>query len=318
MGLEVMVKLSVSFKSESELGFFAWKTLMRCWQLLGLVALMATVVCPTRADDSSDMREMLFDFFEGLGYLPVIVDRGYQIGDVINIDGVNLYARRERCFDLDKLKVPPKVPSSVPLVVSIESAGLNLGVRLRKILDFIGGADLVRRQEIKFTDVSVASVGLLDLRGALDRKTCPEIAPILDGTLEPLKSDEKTYFVVSEVMYGTTAVRVERASRGNVDVNTQELTRLAGSGDLAIHSTGDGFVTLEKKKVAPIALKPVTVPNVVKLASFEDGIRGAPQYKEKYEPVKCKSAIECRTKFGTFADRVKNVKVELPPFDILE
>lgn len=313
-----MVKLSASVNPEPELDFFAWRYLMRCRQLLGLVILMATVVCPTRADDSSDrMREMLIDFFEGLGYLPIIVDRGYQIGDVINIDGVNLYARGERCFDMGKLKVPPAVPTSVPGVVRSDGAGLNLGFRLQKLFDSIFGVNLVRRQEIKYTAVSVAAVPLVDLKGALEREVCPEIAPIVDGTLEPLKSDEKTYFVVSEVMYGKKAVRMELTSRGNVEVKTQELMRLAGSGDIAIRSAGDGIYILESEKVAPIALKPVTVPNVVKLASF-DNIRGAPEYKEKYEPVKCKSVNECRKNFGAFADRVKNVKVDLPPFDILE
>ena len=43
-------------------------------------------------------RNTLIDYFKGQNYLPVLVNRGYTVGDVINVDGVNFYARALRCF----------------------------------------------------------------------------------------------------------------------------------------------------------------------------------------------------------------------------
>jgi hypothetical protein len=69
--------------------------------------------------------------------------------------------------------------------VNIDTAGMSLSL----IFDSTFAAELARRQ-IRFTDVSITSVGLLDLRGALDRHVCPEIGPLVEGTLGPLKPGE--------------------------------------------------------------------------------------------------------------------------------
>jgi len=86
---------------------------------------------------------------------------------------------------------------------------MSLGLRLRQIFDSSVGTDLARRLQISFTDVSITSVALLDLRDALDRGACPEIAPLVDGTLSALPKGEQPYFVVSEVMSGKRKARLE-------------------------------------------------------------------------------------------------------------
>jgi hypothetical protein len=66
--------------------------------LLGF-SLALSLESPARAEDTFQrFRSVLIDYFGEQGFIPVLVDRGYQIGDVVNIDGINLYgfARRNR------------------------------------------------------------------------------------------------------------------------------------------------------------------------------------------------------------------------------
>lgn len=285
-------------------------------RLLSLALLAAAAVAPARAEDSFQrFRSVLIDYFAEQSYLPVIVDRGYQIGDVVNVDGVNLFARAARCFP--KLKVPAPVQSSLPDVVRIDDAGMSFGLRLRQLFDSSVGADLARRIEIKFTDVTVASVTLLDLRAALDRKACPDIAPLVDGTLAPLQPNQRPFFVVSEVLVGKREARLEFASRADLALKTKELMGQAVVADLAVRATGDGVVTLASKTAAPIALKPVTVPNVVKIASFSDGVRGSETESQlRWQPVECRSADTCWKQVGPFAEQVKAAEISLSPEEL--
>jgi hypothetical protein len=275
-------------------------------RLLGLTLLAAAVSgSPVHAEDSFQrFRGVLIDYFAEQGYLRVIVDRGYRVGDVVNVDGVNLFARAATCFPT--LKPPAPVKATLPDVVRVDDAGMSFGLRLRQMFDSSAGADLARRIEIRFTDVTVASATLVELRAALDRKACPDIAPLVDGTMAPMQKNEHPYFVVSEVLVGQREARLEFARRADLSVKTKELMRVAASADIAVHAAGDGVVSLISKGPAPIALKPVTVPNVVKVASFVGGLRGSETATQmRWQPLECGSADACWKQLGPFADQVK-------------
>jgi hypothetical protein len=145
-------------------------------------------------------RNALVDYFTPLNYVPVLVNRGYTVGDVIEVDGVNFYARTSRCFP--RLKPPEPVQTSLTDVLETNSIGMNFGLRLRQIFDSSAGADLVNRIRIKFSDVTVVSVARLDLKDALDRQACPEITPLVDATITAADLNRKPFFVVSEVLSG--------------------------------------------------------------------------------------------------------------------
>jgi hypothetical protein len=234
---------------------------------------------------------------------------------VVNVDGVNLFARSATCFP--KLKVPPPVKSSLPDVVRTDGAGMSFGLKLRQMFDSSVGGDLARRIEIKFSDVTVASVSLLELRTALDRKACPEIGPLVDGTLAPLQPDQRPYFVVSEVLVGQREAKLEFANRADLSVKTKELARLAGSADLTVRASGDGTVSLASKVAGPIAIKPVTVPNVVRVATFARGSRGSESESQlRWQPVECTSAEACWKQVGPFAEQVKAAPLGLSQQDL--
>jgi hypothetical protein len=72
----------------------------------------------------------------------------------------------------------------------------------------------VRRIQIRFLDVTTVSVALLDLKDALDRQRCPDIAPLIDGTITPVDRSKKPFFVVSEVVYGGLSHRPASLAEG--------------------------------------------------------------------------------------------------------
>ena len=123
----------------------------------------------------------MVDYFTPQNYVPVLVNRGYTVGDVVEVDGVNFYARALRCFP--RLKPPDPVQTALTDVLESSSAGVSFGLRLRQIFDSSAGADLVNRIRITFSDVTVVSVARLDLRDALDRQACPEIAPLVGASV---------------------------------------------------------------------------------------------------------------------------------------
>jgi hypothetical protein len=160
-------------------------------------------------------------------------------------------------------------------------------------------------------------VTLLDLRAALDRKACPDIAPLVDGTLVPLQPKQRPFFVVSEVLVGKREARLEFASRADLALKTKELMSQAAMADLAVRATDAGVVVLASKTAAPIALKPVTVPNVVKIASFSDSVRGSESESQlRWQPVECQSTDTCWEQVGPFVEQVKAAEISLSPQDL--
>lgn len=272
------------------------------WSVLLSTAVIASA--PARGDSSFEsFRRALIDYFEPESYLPVIVDRGYSIGDVVNIDGVNLYARAARCFP--HLQVPDQVKTSLPGTVYAYDIGMSFGLRLRQLFDSQAGADLKRQVEIRFSDVHSVSVALLDLRDALDRAVCPAIVPLIDGTLEALRPGQKSFFIVSELLIGKSEARLQFATNADLELKTKNIVRQIGYADLSVRAANEGGVVLKNEIAAPIAIKPVTVPKVVTLYSF-NGVRGyEEEQKLRWVPVKCEGAETCIRDFNPFFDLVR-------------
>jgi hypothetical protein len=284
--------------------------------IFGLVLLGVAWGAPARAEEPFErFRSLLINYFEAQGFFPVLVDRGYRIGDVVNADGINLYARGTRCFP--HLVVPRPTPTSLADVVSVDTAGMSFSLYLRQIFSSDAGGDLARRIDISFTDVSVRAVTLLDLRDALDRKACPEIAPLIDGTPAPVQPGEQPYFVVSEVLTGKRQAHLEFSAHANLAAKTQKIAQLAASAKLSVQGGTDGTVTLANDTVQPIAIMPVTVPHVVQIDAFRNGVRGgAPVSQVRWQPAACDSPDSCAEKMGILADRMKAAPVTLSVQDL--
>ena len=285
----------------------------------GLFAILAalTIACavPGSAQPSAfdSFRNSLVDYFARLNYVPVLVNRGYTVGDVVEADGVNFYARALRCFP--RLKPPEPVPTSLTDVFESSTAGMNFGLRLRQIFDSSAGADLVSQIRIRFSDVTVVSVARLDLRDALDRQACPEIASLVDATITAVDRNNRPFFVVSEVISGKRQVTLTLADTANLQAKVDRIARQIANAQIKMGVTGEGLITLSSDAVMPIALKPVTVPKVVLIDQFGD-VRGGEQVKLKWDPLDCAMPGACASLFAPFADLVKEMRPELDEDDL--
>jgi hypothetical protein len=257
-------------------------------------------------------RNTLIDYFKRQNYFPVLVNRGYSVGDVVNVDGVNFYARAARCFP--KLKLPDPIPATLTDVVETDAAGMNFGLRLRSLFDSTAGADLVRRIQLSFTDVTTVSVALLDLREALDRRVCAEIAPLVDGTITAVDRNQQPFFVVSDVVYGKREATLQLKAGADLQTKAERLGRQIGDANLKMTASTDGSFTLTSDIAVPIAIRPVTVPKVVLVSTFD--LRGAGSAELKWEPVDCSDGQECAEKFDAFADLVKAFAPKLSAEDL--
>jgi hypothetical protein len=281
-------------------GHIAWMT---AWSYAAIVTL--TICNPFEAlaqqYEFDRFRYALIDYFKGQNYFPVLVNRGYTVGDVINVDGVNFYARALRCFP--KLKLPEPVASTLSDVVETDAAGMNFGLRLRRLFDSNAGSDLVRRIRIKFKDVTTVSTALLDLRDALDRRVCSDIAPLIDGTLIAVDRNRQPFFVVSEVVYGKREAELQLKASADLQAKAKGLASQIGDANLKMSASADGLVTLTSDAVVPIAVRPVTVPKVVMVSSFD--LRGGDGAELKWEPIDCSGGQACSKQFDALADLVK-------------
>jgi hypothetical protein len=260
-------------------------------------------------------RNALVDYFASQNYVPVLVNRGYTVGDVVEVDGVNFYARAVRCFP--RLKLPEPVQTALTDVLESSSVGMSFGLKLRQIFDSSAGADLVNRIRIKFSDVTVVSVARLDLKDALDRQACPEIAPLVDATVTAVDRHRRPFFVVSEVLSGKRQATLTLADKANLQVKAERIAQQVANAQVKIEVAADGLITLKSDVVMPIALRPVTVPKVVLVKQF-GVLRGGEQVELKWDPLECMAREACAPLFDPFADLVKESKPNLGEEDLAQ
>jgi hypothetical protein len=289
--------------------------LLRLFAILAPLVILGAGPGSTQPSALESFRNVLVDYFTPQNYVPVLVNRGYTVGDVVEVDGVNFYARALRCFPL--LKPPEPVQTALTDVLQISSAGISFGLRLRQIFDSSAGADLVNRIHIRFSDVTVVSVARLDLRDALDRQACPEIAPLVDATITAVDRKRRPFFVVSEVLSGRRQATLTLADKANLQVKAERIAQQVANAQVKVEVTAEGLITLKSDVIMPIALKPVTVPKVVLVGQFGD-LRGGEQVKLKWDPLDCATRRACASLFEPFADLLKEATPNLREEDLAQ
>jgi hypothetical protein len=163
----------------------------------------------------------------------------------------------------------------------------------------------------------VVSVARLDLKDALDRQACPEVAPLVDATVTDVDRNKKPFFVVSEVLSGKRQATLTLADRANVQVKAERIAQQVANAQVKVEVAADGLITLKSDVVMPIALKPVTVPKVVLVGQFGD-FRGGERVDLKWDPLDCTARPACASLFEPFADLVKQSSPILGQEDLLQ
>ena len=190
-------------------------------------------------------------------------------------------------------------------------------MRLKQIFDSTAGADLVNQIRIKFSDVTVVSVARLDLKDALDRQACPEVAPLVDATITAVDRSKRPYFVVSEVLSGKRQATLTLADQANLQAKAERITQQVANAQVKVEVAADGHITLKSDVIMPIALKPVTVPKVVLVGQFGN-LRGGEQVELKWDPLECTARPACASLFEPFAELVKESAPTLGEEDLAQ
>jgi len=281
-----------------------------------LIALVTVSAAPGSAQPSAfeSFRNALVDYFARMNYVPVLVNRGYTVGDVVETDGVNFYARALRCFP--RLKPPEPVQTVLTDVFESSKAGLNFGLMLKRIFDSSAGADLVSQIRIRFSDITVVSAALLDLRDALDRQACPAIAPLVDATISAVDRNQKLFFVVSDVLSGKREATLTLVDKANLQAKANRIAQQIADAHVKMEVSAEGVIKSNSDVVMLIALKPVTVPKVVLVEQF-GAVRGDP-IRLKWDPLNCASPRACAPLFDPFADLVKGTEPGLREEDLAQ
>ena len=226
----------------------------------------------TGAQESGEerFRTALVDYFKPFRFFPVLVNVGYGLGDVIDIDGVTLLYRGSSCFP--KLKPATPYPQPLPDFVEVKDIGMSFGLRLRRLFDSGADVGLDRSIRIRFDDATVVVSTLTDLRNTYDHSACPVIAPLLSGTPVPPPPGEHPYFIVGAIMYGKHEAVLRGAGNASVKASAQKITAAIADANLQVSAQIGSSISLSSRVAVPIALRPVTIPGIVKLGDFE--VRG--------------------------------------------
>jgi hypothetical protein len=264
--------------------------------------------CEAQLDPVQRMRNVLIDYFQSQAYIPVIINRGYVVGDVVEMDGVNLHARAARCFP--SLKLPPPVPASLPGFVETDTAGAGFLLGLRRLIEADADADLVKEVQIRYLDVSVVAAATMDFRDALDRTACPELVPLVMGTWSPIVKGQTPYFIVSEVLTGREEITVKVSDSSSASVQAAKIARIFASAKVTARAAAQNEVVLTTKDPIPIAVRPLTIPNVVQASAFNLRGEETPPRVE-WRPVTCTSDETCTKEFLPFAELMKAWKPDL-------
>jgi hypothetical protein len=235
--------------------------------ILSLILLAVVPQAQSQEADEERLRTALIEYFRPYQFFPVLVNYGYTLGDVIDIDGVTLRYRGRDCFP--SLKSPHPGPMSLFDDARINEAGINFGLRLRRLFGAAGDLGIDREIRIHFDDVTVVAATLKDIRSAYNRGACPELEPLLTGSIDTPRNGDHPYFIVSAIMFGKHTAVIRRAGSGRGTIEVQKVASLAGDANLQIQARGADEVSLTSRVAIPIAVKPVTVPKVVRIENFE-------------------------------------------------
>jgi hypothetical protein len=265
-----------------------------------IVAALHPVQAQSQINPVAAFRVSMIDYFENFGLVPVLATRDFAVGDVIEADGINFHGRGSSCFP--SLTVPAPTSQNLPGSLETNAIGVDAGFSLRRVFSADAQANLLHHVDIRFSEVTSSETDLKSLRAALDRKACPEIAPLVDGTPTELKKGEEPFFVVSAVYFGKPQATVEVADKAKLDA---EVTRIGqiGEGRFTAMADSGSTVVLRSDRPMPIALRPVTIPNIIQIKRFT--IRGDESVQLEWKSAACSPGAECKQVFGPFANVIK-------------
>ena len=204
------------------------------------------------------IREYL-EAFKPHGMVAVLDPMGQEPGDVIDRLGEEFVHRRGECFSN---LTAQQSPSSLPNFDLGAAAAVRLGLGLPQVGDAELRAFGDDRVILRFDHVTVRTVSQGELRQAIDRRSCPEVARLIDKDPEALKEGT---FLLGEVFLARRIIRVNRAGGGGGTFSLSGLRALAARLGLRLRADGGGdleaaqTIELSSTEPLPVAFRPAFI-----------------------------------------------------------
>lgn len=217
-----------------------------------------------RRNEFDEYYEKMRQYFAPLHWIPILIPRGEQVGNVYNLENLSFVADRKLCFP--KVSLPQESPSGgLPSLIVENNANASLALGIRYVADAKGNLQNASRIEILFTEVKVSSLPALRLANALDVKKCKFLKAEIDAARNENKSAMGD-IVIGELLIAKKTVRITYNDQAGLSTSVsqlQNLIRIAGLAASAKAERGKtNIVTVEYGSPLPIAMRPAFLPSM--------------------------------------------------------
>jgi hypothetical protein len=177
-----------------------WSILMYVARLLFLAGCLSMVPGAALADAVEDYYALLQAYFKGSHWIPIVVPRGEQIGNVYNIRNLQFVADGKTCFP--KLKAPALLVSTIPNAAQGKkiNGALALGVKDVAAAEAqLGASD---EMSLQFADPHVLAVSAVTLANAFESRKCRFLKSQVEATLSGQSlTGETANLVLGEILF---------------------------------------------------------------------------------------------------------------------
>lgn len=217
-----------------------------------------------RADAMEDYYALLQTYFKGSHWIPIIIPRGEQIGNVYNIRNLQFVADGKTCFP--KLKMPALSASTIPNATKGKkiNAALALGAKDVAVAEAqLGTSD---EMSLQFTDPHILAVSAVTLANAFDSKKCRFLRSQVEATLSGQSlTGETANLVLGEILFAKRSLVLSYADGAKAKAelsNWQRFIKLVGLTASASVDTQSGrSISVITSELLPVAIRPAFIPD---------------------------------------------------------
>ncbi|MCP3460718.1 hypothetical protein [Bradyrhizobium sp. CCGUVB23] len=217
-----------------------------------------------RADAVEDYYALLQEYFKGSHWIPIIIPRGEQIGNVYNIRNLQFVADGKTCFP--KLKVPAPTASTVPDAAKGKkiNGALALGVKDVAAAEAqLGKSD---EMSLQFTDPHVLAVSAVTLANSFNSAKCRFLKSQVEATLSGQSlTGETANLVVGEILFAKRSLVMSYAdgAKATAEVsNWQRFIKLIGlTASASVDAQSGRSISVTTSELLPVAIRPAFIPD---------------------------------------------------------
>lgn len=274
-------------------------------RLVILIVYVVTVPRVARADAIEDYYSLLQNYFKGSHWIPIIVPRGEQIGNVYDVRNLQFVADGKTCFP--KLKLPALSTTTLPEATKGKTINGALALGAKNVAAAEAALGTSDDMRLQFTDPHVLAVSAVTLANLYDLKKCKFLKSQVEATLsgQPL-TGETSNLVLGEILFAKRSLQMSYTNGAKAKAelsNWQRLIKLIGlSATATVDAQSDRSLSVTTSDLLPVAIRPAFIPD-----KFPDVRLGFDKHKADihWKPLEIDSQSD-QQKVDDFAERLQD------------